>query len=253
MPSVPPSEEEQRFIKQFQRRLQALGRGQTLSTTFFDPRRLELAEALVREEGGLFCTVYGGYSGAERNALQIFPAGHKQSLPPVSAVRVTWQDREGPGHRDLLGAILALGMRRDQVGDIVISGEREAIVFILEEFLPLVTAELVRAGSVDLQCEPFAPDDLQLPAGEGREIKGTVASMRLDAIVALGFGISRSRVVLLVKSGLARVNWRPVDSPAFQLAEGDTISLRGRGRLVVSATEGKTRKGRFRVSLRRCG
>ena len=69
--------------------------------------------------------------------------------------------------------------------------------------------------------------------------------------MALGFGISRSRAVLLIKGGLVKVNWRPVDTPAYQLREGDLISLQGRGRLELLAVAGETRKGRLRLNLKK--
>jgi RNA-binding protein YlmH len=91
---------------------------------------------------------------------------------------------------------------------------------------------------------PTAKDD-------GREIKGTVASLRADAVLSLGFGISRSRVVLLVKGGVVKVNFRPINSPSQQLKEGDQLSLKGRGRLLISEVEGETRKGRIRLKLKK--
>lgn len=82
-----------------------------------------------------------------------------------------------------------------------------------------------------------------------KEITGTVAALRLDAVVALGFSLSRSRAVLLIKGGLVEVNGRPVETPAQRLKPGDLISVRGRGRLELAALEGESRKGRSRVKL----
>lgn len=86
---------------------------------------------------------------------------------------------------------------------------------------------------------------------EGKEINGTVASARLDAVLALGFGISRSRVVPLIKEGLVKINYRPVTSPSANLQEGDLVSLQGRGRLEIIMLGSETRKGRIRLIVKK--
>lgn len=85
--------------------------------------------------------------------------------------------------------------------------------------------------------------------GAGKEIAGTVATLRLDAVMALGFSLSRSRAVLLIKGGLVGVNGSSVETPAHRLKEGDLISVEKRGRLELAALEGESRKGRCRVKL----
>lgn len=82
-----------------------------------------------------------------------------------------------------------------------------------------------------------------------KEVTGTVAALRLDAVLALGFSLSRSRAVLLVKGGLVEVNRRPVETPACRLGQGDLVSVRGRGRLEIAALAGESRKGRQRIKL----
>jgi len=114
-----------------------------------------------------------------------------------------------------------------------------------------ICAQLTQVGRISADCSVTEPGRLSLPTEPGREISGTVASTRLDAVLALGFGLSRSRAALLIKGGLAKVNWRPVDSPAYQLHTGDIISLQSRGRLELLALEGETRKGRIRLKLKK--
>ncbi|NLA27751.1 MAG: hypothetical protein GX878_10205 [Firmicutes bacterium] len=86
---------------------------------------------------------------------------------------------------------------------------------------------------------------------EGKEIKGTVAALRLDAVLALGFGLSRSRAVALIKGGLVQVKGRPVETPSRRLNEGDLISLSGRGSLEITALTGESRKGRQCLILKK--
>lgn len=84
-----------------------------------------------------------------------------------------------------------------------------------------------------------------------KEIKGTVAALRLDAVLALGFGISRSRAVILVKGGLVQVNGKPVEAPARRVQQGDLIAIRGRGHIEIAALTGESRKGRQGLNLKK--
>jgi RNA-binding protein YlmH len=249
---TPLTENEKQWRCQFARRVQSVTGEGGFQTAFLDPLQLELAEAVLREEAHLAYTVYGGYPGAERVCLHIFPARQRGAPPAVACVLI-----EGPAagsldlnHRDCLGALLGLGLRRDQIGDIVmVPGAAAAMV--VEAKAAFICGELTRVGTLPVRCSLADPSLLSLPEREGKEIGGTVPSLRLDAVLALGFGISRSRVVLLVKAGLAKVNWRPQTAASFQLREGDLVSLQGRGRLKVLAVQGETRKGRIRLILKK--
>ncbi len=246
------TEEEKRWQQHFERKLDKVAGNRTYTTAFLDPRQLELAEKVLRQKNDLSYTLYGGCPDAERNVIHVFPAQLQGGLPPVTAVKVEWPgDKESLGHRDLLGAVLGLGLKRDQVGDIVIMAEGRAAVMVLQSKADFVCANLTAAGRVPVDCAVVEPDRLALGGKKGREIKGTVASLRVDSLLSLGFGLSRSRVVRLIKGGLVVVNWRPISSPSLQVEEGDLISLRGRGRLVLDRVEGESRKGRIRLKLKK--
>lgn len=206
----------------------------------------------MRKTAFLSYSVYGGFSDAERNALFICPAQHQPLLPSITPIRVKWKGNvDAISHRDILGAVLALGLRRDQVGDIVMTGEGSAVIMVLDSKALFVCANLTQIGRNKVNCDMIEGEEFFASGDEGREIKGTVASLRIDAVLSLGFGIPRSRVVLLVKGGVVRANWRPVKSPSLQVREGDQISLKGKGRLRVAAIEGETRKGRIHIRLKK--
>lgn len=248
----PLSEAEKQWLQNFERKLETLIGNRTLTTAFLDPRQLELAEVALRRENDLGYTVFGGYPEAERNLLYIFPAQYQENLPDLEAIQVSWKGPVGQiGHRDLLGAVLALGLKRDQIGDIIVTDEQKAVVIVAAAQAAYISVNLTEVGQVKVACAITDISSLPLPEDDGRDIKGTVPSLRLDAVASLGFGLSRSRVVLLIKGGLARVNWRPVNSPALQLKEGDQVSIRGKGRLLLTAVEGETRKGRIHLKLKR--
>lgn len=249
--SSPLTETEKQWLQNFLRKLDEMGSHQEYVTAFLDPRQLELAESALNKRQDFSYTVYGGHPGAERNALNIFSSHIQGGIPPVKAVLATWKSEEEISHRDFLGAVLALGLRRDQVGDILLLQDNSAAIMVNETKAEYVSQNLDQVGRINVSCTVIEPTQLPLAEDDGREIKGTVASLRVDAVLALGFGISRSKVVTLVKGGLVRVNWRPVNSPSLNLKEGDQLSLKGRGRVKISEVGGETRKGRMHVKLKK--
>ncbi len=250
--STSPSEAEKKWMQQFERKLEQIHGSRIINTAFLDPRQLELAEAVLRKKTDLSYTVYGGYPRAERNALSIFPAQQKTALPPIKAVTVNWKGgRDEISHRDLLGAVLGLGLKREQIGDIILFEDGGAAVFVEDIKADFICSTLLQVGRVTVSCEVVDPEHLPLSKDDGKEIKGTVASLRLDAVLSLGFGVSRSRVALLIKGGAVSVNWKPINSPSILLNEGDQVSLKGRGRLLIESVEGETRKGRIRLKLKK--
>ena len=84
-----------------------------------------------------------------------------------------------------------------------------------------------------------------------KEIRATVASLRIDSIAASGFGSSRSRAAADIAADKMKLNWQPVKSASQTVKEGDIISMRGRGRLEVAEVRGQTKKGRTVVVLKR--
>lgn len=247
----PLTDAEKKWRTEFSRKVQSIG-SKGLQTHFLDPLQLELAQAVLQELPELSYTVFGGYPAAERACLRVFPAEQHGSLPEVAALLVKGSfDEDRLSHRDFLGAVLGLGLRRDQVGDILLTGRGKAVIIVVESKAELICSQLNQVGSVAVQCSLADADQLPLPADGGKEINGTVASVRLDAVLSLGFGLSRSRAAILIKGGLSKVNWRPIDSPSYQLQEGDIISLQGRGRLELISLEGETRKGRKRLKFKK--
>ncbi len=248
----PLSDEEKKWQLNFSRRLDQVSGRRIYCTAFLDPRQLELAEMVLAQKPGLSHTVYGGHPAAERNTVCIYPSDKTSAVPPLKSINVNWKEADTePGHRDILGAVMSLGLRRDQIGDILLLPAGGAAIIIQEEKAEFIAAQLQQIGSIPVQCSIIEPEELPLPREDGKQIKGTVASLRIDAVLSLGFGVSRSRVVMLVKGGLVRVNFKSIDSPSYQLGEGDQVSLKGRGRLVIEEVEGETRKGRIRLKLKK--
>ena len=105
--------------------------------------------------------------------------------------------------------------------------------------------------AVGVSCEMADLADIAPREERCKEIRATVASLRIDSIAASGFGSSRSRAAADIAADKMKLNWQPVKSASQMVKEGDIISMRGRGRLEVAEVRGQTKKGRTVVVLKR--
>lgn len=141
---------------------------------------------------------------------------------------------------------MSLGIRRECIGDILLS-EDGAYLFVLDTVAPLVCDELSSVGRSAYVCARAGRRNC--PAREERPAQtATVASLRLDAVLAAMLHISRGDAVQLVKSGMVEVNHVSTVSAHYEVFENDVFSIRGRGKYKLCGVGAKSRKGRTFVS-----
>ena len=124
--------------------------------------------------------------------------------------------------------------------------------FVVEKTLVnYLTSNLTQIGAAPVSLTAITPEDLLQKEEKVKVINATVADLRLDAVAAAGYGVSRSRMADEIKSLNVKVNWKEAKKAAQPVVEGDTISFRGRGRVEVAEIRGTTKKGRISVVLKR--
>ena len=166
-------------------------------------------------------------------------------------MKVSWDPRfRLLTHRDVLGSLMGLGIDRTHFGDIIVtSGGAQVIVD--ETIADFVIQNFTKIAMVTVTVSRMELSELQPKEEKIKEVRTTVASMRLDSIASSGFSTSRTKVVEAIKAGLVQVNWQPAKGPAQEVKEGDVISLRGRGRMQIESITGTSKKGRIGVHLKR--
>jgi RNA-binding protein YlmH len=221
-------------------------------TDFLEPSALEEAEAVLKWVNGVRYNAFGGYSRSERRRLVIYPDYYivETIEPALAFLEITGEHQTPPGHRDYLGALMSLGIKREKVGDILVgpTGGQVVVASELTDFIRLNLTE-VAAGRVSVAV--IEPEQLNLPDTREKIIRSTVASLRLDAIAALGFGDSRTKMAREIKAERVKVNWKSVKSPDLEVAPGAIISIRGRGRVEFREVSGQSKKGRIGIILAR--
>ena len=196
----------------------------------------------------------GAYGEAERKMCLFMPPYMEQAdalsdeSNPLRILEIKNKAKEELSHRDYLGALLALGITRDVLGDILVKGDT-AYLICHEDILPYLLLNFERAGRHTLILKEITRGELPSPEDTGEERTGTVSALRLDAVVALAFRISREEAKRKIDASLVAVNHLTVEKPDTVCKEGDLISLRGYGRARITKIGGESRKGRIFVTL----
>lgn len=227
--------------------------GRPAYTDFLDPRQQGLLEKAF---GGVDIEYefYGGYVGAER-AIAIFrpdfyePEDDERDAC-LRVLNLRPNRRDGLTHRDYLGSLMGLGIKREKTGDIIV-GEDVCSIIVLREIADYISGSLTKVGNTGVAIETAGMDAISAPEPKVREIKVTVASLRLDCVAAPGFGMSRSKAAEFIRAGRLSLNWEETENPDRIVKEGDVLSIRGKGRVVVETVGGRTRKDRIGVVLKR--
>lgn len=222
-------------------------------TEFLDPVERQVYEGVLGSIPEISYRAHGGYAKAERRRLSIFPQYLLVELidEPVTAIEVLVEEGARElSHRDFLGALVGLGLRREKIGDVLVTA-RGCQAVVAAEVTEYILSQPLRVGKARARVEEIDLERLEAEPERVKEIRTTVASLRLDAVASSGFGTSRTRMAREIKAERVKVNWRPVRDPAAQVAQGDVVSIRGRGRVVVEEVAGTTRKGRITVVLKR--
>ena len=236
--------------------LRAKHTGRACFTRFLEPSALPAVNAAAAH-AGVEVALWGGYDGAERCMAAFYdedPPGAGEW--PMAALRLQWNGRfANPGHRDLLGAVMSLGIERETTGDIAMGTYRDApcaYLFALAEVADYIAANLDSAGRASLKVCVATEEPALLPP-EGESLRLTVQQQRLDAVLAAACRLSRSEAQRLIAAGLVKLNHVPQLRPDARLNEGDLISARGYGRVRVTAFQGESRRGRQVVQVFRYG
>lgn len=227
----------------------AAQKGMARFTRFLDPAQAQEAALLARAQGVCF-DCWGGYEQAERVMACFLPAGEsvEREEYPLVCLRSRFLAKFCTvTHRDLLGAFMALGLTRACIGDIIISGA-EIFLFSTAQTADFVAQSLTSAGKATLSFQRMEgiPD---IPLPSGRTFSAIVSSLRLDAVLASAYRLSRNESAELIRAGLVKVDHLPCERVDASLHEGSLLSVRGKGRVRLVSVDGMTRKQRIGITF----
>lgn len=209
---------------------------------FLSEEECVLAERTLLKRNINFA-LYGGYDDAKRKVLVCYPDWTESIDYPITVLSFSYRKEDVLHHRDFLGSLMALGLKRETVGDILIE-EGRAVVFLLSEIADYVMSEISKIGRTGVKIS--VGFDGFLPVSDTlNEFTETIASERLDCVVSALAGISRNESNEKITLGLVAVNSQIISKTTKQVVSGDVISIRGKGKFIIDSVTEKTRKNRI--------
>lgn len=224
-------------------------------TDFLDPRLQSIVSKCLEADNIDNYLFYGGYAGAERAVVAFCPSDMRATEEPELAglfkiLKISLMHRENVNHRDYLGALMGLGIKREKVGDILVKDDY-CLVIVHNDMADFIRYNLDKVGNVKVQVDFQEMESLSAYEPKVKDIRTTVASLRLDSVASAGFGMSRSKVADFIKAEKVNLNWEIMPSVTKTVKEGDIISIRGKGRVVLQEVGKTTKKDRISVYLKK--
>jgi len=219
---------------------------------FLDAREQVLLRSRLVSSGSDNWHFYGGYEDAERVMLAVVPDFYDPDdvKYPFTSVAFRYRKEQKLTHRDFLGSLLACGIRRDKIGDIL-CGDGLTVAFLSHEIVPYICEQMQCVGREGVTIIPDYTDALPLNRAY-QSIQDTVASPRLDAVVKVLIRSSREEAAQLIRTGMVSVDHLPAETVSLNLVAPCTISVRGHGRYLIDQFGPETKKGRLQFLARKC-
>lgn len=222
----------------------------TLYSDFSNPVNTSFVYSLLKNDRDINVGLYGGFDHSERNVIAFSPFEINKEDFPVSPIVMEYNAKFSRklSHRDFLGSLMSLGIKREKIGDILVYDDY-GVVFVLDEVKDYILNNLEFAAHTKLTVKEenkhFVPDI------ETKLLTYTISSLRLDNFVSTLFNLSRKSANEIILSGKAFVNFMQEDNISRRLKEGDIITLRGYGRVKFNRYVGKSKKDKEIIEVER--
>ena len=227
-------------------------RGVYESTDFLSLSGQSILHSLERNGEVSPAALYGGTEHAER-VIAVFGSESDcgyEYIPEISflsVVPLSEKFGEELTHRDVLGALMSLGIRRDLTGDIY-TAEKHAFIIVVDSIASFIAENLVSVKHTDVMCSVIdaLPDNIGVHTRAECFIS---TSERLDCILSAVYNISRSAAKELFDRKSVYVNGSLRENASCAVKEGEVISVRGKGKFIYHGAVGETKKGRLKISV----
>ncbi len=246
--------EEELFLKRIHELVYlADTRGYTTVTDFLDLNESNLFLNHLKELPNVQYKFWGGYADAERKRLAFYQADdnllEEFNISIIKIIPNNAKFADSLTHRDFLGSIVGLGIDRGKIGDILIK-DNIGYLFAEKTIGSYIVDTLTKIKHTYVSCSFTQLEEIDITPSY-QEIRGTISSARLDAILALALKTSRSSITGLISGGKVFINSRLVTQNSASLKENDIISVRGHGKFIYCGITNQTKKGRLYATILR--
>lgn len=220
-------------------------------TDFLDPRQQQIVSTILGQDHEVKLVFNGGTDGVERQRALLYPPYYlvEQNDFQISLFEIVYPKKFITlEHRQILGTLMSLGVKREKFGDIMIQNERVQFV-AAKEIESYLTVNLEKVGNATVTIKKLPFTEVIQVKESWVEHHYTVSSLRLDTILATAINISRQKAQTLISSGKVKVNFKEMNKLSADCQVGDTISIRGFGRCKIISLNGQSKKDKWKITV----
>jgi RNA-binding protein YlmH len=222
------------------------------NTEFLNPFEVKNAVDILNAYTDIKYRVDGGYEGSERSIITMYPYYYDEDdlAESLRFIQVEGNFKfKSVHHRDYLGSILGLGIKREKIGDIIIH-ENFCQVVVDADICDFLSMNLTRVARNNVRVKEIMRIQIEQTPKEFKDKHTTVSSDRIDCVISGIYDISRQDSMKYIDSDRVHINFEPVNSKSKSVMPGDIISVRGKGRAKIEAIGEPTKKGRLKLSAK---
>ena len=223
-------------------------------TSFLTPAELAVVDELAKELSYIDFETFGGHEICERQMVRFGSQrslGYEEAYPIAVLLIEPLMEKfaEELGHRDYLGAVMNLGIKREILGDIIIKG-KSAYLFCEAEIADYIITNLDKVRHTNVKVSRME-GEIDALKKELQDMEVLVSAPRFDAVVAAVAKISRKEALALFTEKKVLLNGRVCENNSMQLKEESVFSIRGYGKYVYAGSGTLTRKGKIYAQLKK--
>lgn len=216
---------------------------------FLNPFEVESAKAILNANDDLKYTVDGGYDESERKIVFIYPfyMDYEDINETLRFIQIEGNFKfKSISHKDYLGSLLSLGIKREKIGDIIIH-ENFCQVIVTFDICDFILMNLEKVARNNVKLKEISRKEVVYNPPNYKEINFTVSSSRIDCIISGLYNISRQESAKLISNEKVQVNYEKITSCSKEIKSESLISVRGKGRSQINNIGGLTKKGKVKV------
>lgn len=228
------------------------------NTNFLDVYQQSTVIEYLRRKKGIQYDFYGGFEDCERKIVVFLPdyavnsdyIKENPELSPIVSLEIRKDSFSTLSHRDYLGAVMGLGIKREAVGDIFVT-QNGCSMAVIRNVAQYIKENLVSVGRGSVRVE-ISNSFKNVENNSACELKRCyVSSMRLDGVLAAAFSVSRNTAVEKIRRGEVLLNGVVMSKPDFKVPFGSKLVIHGSGKVMIDEDAGLTKKGRQAFIIRK--
>ncbi|EJP6471170.1 hypothetical protein NHI66_000414 [Clostridium botulinum] len=193
--------------------------------------------------------IFGVFKDSERQIIGFNV--HDTADFPVVLAKISYNSKfVNLEHKDFLGALTSLGIKREKMGDLVLK-QNNCYVPIYEDLYEYIAINLNHIAKSPCRIEKMDLKTQVIPEFNFQEKSIIVSSNRADSIVASLCNISRNKALDLIKSSKVFVDYDEVKSKNREIDRGSIVTIRGYGKFKMDSFIGETAKGRIKILFKK--